>query len=305
MKKAQLKFHEALMVLTLIDDRESKRHGQKSETDRFMSLFCEATQIQPIVCGLMRAEMKKIHEIGFECIEDDPNLRSSFDQNARICLWHVKIMAKDVDDLTHLNQSIVKYPDSIGLRKLRLGAFATKEDWLKSAADADYLLRQNPSDIELLFCKATSLHTGRKDIKMSKESRDLLMDYLNKSQKDCRQRPNAYYMLAAQYMDERKKLIDFYKKGLESEKHMLPFYMPFQSMLKNMIQMVLQMNVIPSPPSSSSSSSSLDHICGHCAREGSKFKCSNCKKVFYCSRECQVNDWKMSNHKSKCMPYKS
>lgn len=40
-----------------------------------------------------------------------------------------------------------------------------------------------------------------------------------------------------------------------------------------------------------------EHFCGNCAKISTK-KCSNCEVVYYCSRECQVNDWPL--HQTKC-----
>ncbi len=37
--------------------------------------------------------------------------------------------------------------------------------------------------------------------------------------------------------------------------------------------------------------------CGNCKKEAIK-KCSRCEAVYYCCRECQVNDW--PNHKGLC-----
>lgn len=37
--------------------------------------------------------------------------------------------------------------------------------------------------------------------------------------------------------------------------------------------------------------------CAKCSKEAFK-RCSKCKNVWYCSRECQVADWK--EHKPKC-----
>ncbi|XP_065361632.1 zinc finger MYND domain-containing protein 10 homolog [Calliphora vicina] len=40
------------------------------------------------------------------------------------------------------------------------------------------------------------------------------------------------------------------------------------------------------------------HKCGKCLREAEK-KCSNCKMVYYCSRQCQLDDW--TKHKHNCI----
>ena len=38
--------------------------------------------------------------------------------------------------------------------------------------------------------------------------------------------------------------------------------------------------------------------CSNCDKPNSNLKCSKCKLVFYCSKECQVKDW--STHKLLC-----
>ena len=43
---------------------------------------------------------------------------------------------------------------------------------------------------------------------------------------------------------------------------------------------------------------SSSKICTYCKEDGGDFQCSKCKVSFYCSRDCQVADWKQ--HKIKC-----
>ena len=38
--------------------------------------------------------------------------------------------------------------------------------------------------------------------------------------------------------------------------------------------------------------------CKECSKIGRLFKCSRCKDVYYCSKECQKKDWKL--HKIIC-----
>lgn len=42
--------------------------------------------------------------------------------------------------------------------------------------------------------------------------------------------------------------------------------------------------------------------CNFCKKMGNQKKCQRCKSCYYCSRECQKNDWK--THKKKCVPLK-
>jgi len=44
----------------------------------------------------------------------------------------------------------------------------------------------------------------------------------------------------------------------------------------------------------------ISSICRHCGLSGSKFNCSRCMNALYCSKECQINDWKLADHKLIC-----
>lgn len=39
--------------------------------------------------------------------------------------------------------------------------------------------------------------------------------------------------------------------------------------------------------------------CGHCSRINAELRCSRCRLVSYCARDCQKADWK--KHKKRCM----
>ena len=40
--------------------------------------------------------------------------------------------------------------------------------------------------------------------------------------------------------------------------------------------------------------------CCLCLKEDSKYSCSRCHRAKYCSKECQVDDWKIFEHKNVC-----
>jgi len=46
------------------------------------------------------------------------------------------------------------------------------------------------------------------------------------------------------------------------------------------------------------------NVCSYCGKGDSipsKFKkCARCLRAFYCSKECQINDWKLLSHKLIC-----
>ena len=44
-------------------------------------------------------------------------------------------------------------------------------------------------------------------------------------------------------------------------------------------------------------------ICATC-KKAAETKCTNCRNVFYCSKECQKKHWKEHKYECKSMPYK-
>ncbi|KAK4960899.1 hypothetical protein LTR10_001388 [Elasticomyces elasticus] len=47
-----------------------------------------------------------------------------------------------------------------------------------------------------------------------------------------------------------------------------------------------------------SSITGVRQVCGICGKGGILFKCGRCKHIYYCSKECQTEDWKF--HKNLC-----
>ncbi|KAK5713251.1 hypothetical protein LTR15_011614 [Elasticomyces elasticus] len=47
-----------------------------------------------------------------------------------------------------------------------------------------------------------------------------------------------------------------------------------------------------------SSTTAVRQVCGICGKGGILFKCGRCKHIYYCSKQCQTEDWKF--HKKLC-----
>lgn len=47
----------------------------------------------------------------------------------------------------------------------------------------------------------------------------------------------------------------------------------------------------------------VDFICHHCNEKVATKKCDRCHRVWYCSRECQIRDWKKGGHRNVCKEY--
>jgi hypothetical protein len=61
---------------------------------------------------------------------------------------------------------------------------------------------------------------------------------------------------------------------------------------------------IDDPNSIVSLENEIFKMCRFCGKKDSKFSCSRCLNAFYCSQECQANDWKILDHKLICFPKK-
>lgn len=53
-------------------------------------------------------------------------------------------------------------------------------------------------------------------------------------------------------------------------------------------------------PQEQKSSTAQEHKCNKCGKTEDLSRCSRCKQVRYCSRNCQLNDW--ACHKLSCKP---
>lgn len=43
-----------------------------------------------------------------------------------------------------------------------------------------------------------------------------------------------------------------------------------------------------------------EKMCSYCGEGNSKYICAKCRNAFYCSKECQINDYKILDHKLIC-----
>ena len=59
--------------------------------------------------------------------------------------------------LDNINKALLKYPDSNNLLTTRSFCYLQQELWQEALDDAEEVLRDDPDDIQAIFCKAESL----------------------------------------------------------------------------------------------------------------------------------------------------
>ncbi len=104
--------------------------------------------------------------------------------------------------------------------------------------------------------------------------------------------------------------MEWYQKGLEAEKDMLPIHPAVSSPNKDVIEMFSRVKHIGGGSSrgpreevtKAGGEGGGQAACAGCRleAEGKLSRCCKCKGVAYCSRECQLADWKQ--HKKDCRP---
>jgi tetratricopeptide (TPR) repeat protein len=136
-------------------------------------------------------------------------------------------------------------------------------------------------------------------------------DYIAASEPDSRKIPESYYCLGLEYLmlKNKKKAEEFLKKAIESESPpvRLPCFGPVEDdfppkfMLKKMKMLTGHQN----PGNRMVQSAKAEEVCQNCGKGGGGpgkvlLQCSRCKKVKYCDRDCQKENWK--DHKKNCKP---
>eukprot|EP01080_Neovahlkampfia_damariscottae_P003897 gene3897-7110_t len=135
-----------------------------------------------------------------------------------------------------------------------------------------------------------------------KKSFKYLTDYVNKSEWCEKSRVNAHYKLAYHYLcfeedcDSPKNpekncesFIFHMRCGMIAENYQLPVSNPFNSSTDQIASFCFNQYLLQS-----------ENICNFCGKK-SKTKCSICYCAWYCSEECQKEDWK--THKLMCISH--
>lgn len=158
-------------------------------------------------------------------------------------------------------------------------------------------LKLNPNNSSIILQMANEFYDQRK----FKEASEYFLKYVNIAFLGDKYTMESYFRLASIHIDDSSLFTKYYELGLESEKETLKIY---QAQYLNMesktsLQMLIQTKQITKQTKQLTLQSSQNQkVCAVCKKKENLKSCSRCKKVHYCSVECQKKDW--NTHKQDC-----
>ncbi|KAG0220609.1 hypothetical protein BGW41_007782, partial [Actinomortierella wolfii] len=174
------------------------------------------------------------------CNNDD---ELAFNQDCRVCYTILNMQSDEIIDF--LTECIKKYPDNTFFLEIR-GCMYNFEG-KRELALRDYIRVEEISenDVEILYHKAATLRLmGQND-----RAIDAYKKFLSVASVDHRKVPEAYYSLATCYVakietdgidPDMDSITKYYEQGLNAEKEQIPFFLPYQSTNKEILEVALR-----------------------------------------------------------------
>ncbi|KAF9286700.1 Stress-induced-phosphoprotein 1 [Linnemannia elongata] len=168
----------------------------------------------------------------------------AFNQDCRIC--HAVLNMKSDESIDFLTECIKKYPNNKFFIEMRgcLYNFIDKREF--ALRDFNRIDQISKDDVENLYNKAATLKLmGR-----NKQATDAYTKFLSLASLDHRKVPEAYYSLGLCIMANIKKvgmaninkerIAQHYKQGLDAEDKQIPFFLPYESTSKDLLEVMLR-----------------------------------------------------------------
>lgn len=175
-------------------------------------------------------------------VDIDPNQQKALlelDQDARLCFAVLNLGSPKLL-IEFLSDSIKKYPHNKEFLMFRGNAFSFEQRYEDALRDYNRLLEMEPDNYQFLYFKAVSLRLMGLSTAIKAYE-----EYISKAPVDERKRPEAYYamgtctIVASKELEKSgkktnqenifKELKKYYELGLEAEEKQLPFFLPYES----------------------------------------------------------------------------
>jgi tetratricopeptide (TPR) repeat protein len=235
MVESQFSFYSAIFML---DEPDLDKYD-------FVNLMSEAFKTEQFTWRTDANKKEKALEIIEEVISE--NKASESDCDARICYMYLKLDKI----IPFISESLKKYPNNLVMLEIRGCMYGFEKKWDMALKDFDKILESDPNNYHSLYNKATayfqSLDRNERNIKI-KESIKHYEKFLEYSPRDYRKVPEAYYTMATLNLLQTKsnktlvfeKVKTLYNKGIDSEKFMLPCFLPYESDKKIALEIALK-----------------------------------------------------------------
>lgn len=160
----------------------------------------------------------------------------AFNQDCRIC--HAVLNMESDENIDFLTECIKKYPNNKFFLEIRgcLYNFINKYEF--ALRDFNRIEEISKDDVENLYLKACTLKLmGR-----NKQATDAYTKFLSVASADHRKVPEAYYSLGVCSMANGKtgSIARHYEQGLNAEEKQIPFFLPYESTSKEMLELMLR-----------------------------------------------------------------
>jgi len=227
--KIYLKAFEAYyMALCVIDE----------DDDQFVDLLSQGFQIDPLVVAIPLDLKPQMDAIVNRVLKKTKGQVCKLNEDARICHVFLKGMVEMEYAIKYLTESLQIYPKCrtmIENRGCRLNFIGKNREGL---VDLNKAIELEPKNYGLIYLKATTLRLLEKHPEAIKTYKE----FLSLAPICNRKIPETYYGLSASYisLEQPDQVELYYLKGLEAEKDQLPFFLPYKSTIKGLVEKFLQ-----------------------------------------------------------------
>ncbi|KAF8977978.1 Stress-induced-phosphoprotein 1 [Entomortierella lignicola] len=165
----------------------------------------------------------------------------AFNQDCRIC--HAVLNMQSEETIDFLTECIKKYPNNKFFLELRgcLYNFIQNHKPAKhelALRDFNRIEEISKDDVDNIYHKAATLRLmGR-----NKQAIDAYTKFLSVASEDHRKVPEAYYSSGTCCIENRDtdRIAQYYKQGLDAEEKQIPFFLPYGSTSKDMLELMLR-----------------------------------------------------------------
>ena len=219
-------------AISMVNNENFKVHD-------FISIMSEAYTSDSTLCSIevsLRENVIKIIE-NFLKLNENKEL----DKKARICLMF--LYKNNIDFIT---MSLSKHPKTKIMHQYRGTLYFFTKEWENALNDFETVSNLQPKSIDDEFSKANCYFKMEKfDLAIKS-----FKSFLSLTKSDNRNKPQAFYSTAISLIrigemsagcDNTDEMIELHEKGLNSEKDLLPCYLPYKSTEKDELNLYMSM----------------------------------------------------------------